>query len=104
MTDVRPFRALRYDPERVDLSRVIVPPYDVISPEERVSFWESDPHCAIRLILTKDAQAEQDANYDDVARLIAEWREAGVLTQDDAPAIYGLRQRFTGFLWKRFRR
>ncbi|MBW2313197.1 MAG: DUF1015 domain-containing protein [Deltaproteobacteria bacterium] len=95
MTDVRPFRALRYDPERVDLSRVIVPPYDVISPEERVSFWERDPHCAIRLILTKDAEAERDADYDDVARLIAEWREAGVLAQDDEPAIYGLRQRFT---------
>ena len=31
MTDVRPFRALRYDPARVDLSRVIVPPYDVVA-------------------------------------------------------------------------
>jgi uncharacterized protein (DUF1015 family) len=95
MTDVRPFRALRYDPERVDLSRVIVPPYDVITPEERVAYWERDPHCAIRLILTRDAAAEGDADYADVARLLAEWREAGVLVQDDAPALYGLRQRFT---------
>jgi len=95
MTDVRPFRALRYDPEKVDLSRVIVPPYDVISPEERVAYWEGDPHCAIRLILTRDAAAEKDADYADVARLLAEWREAGVLVRDDAPAIYGLRQRFT---------
>jgi uncharacterized protein (DUF1015 family) len=29
---VRPFRALHYDPSRVDLARVIVPPYDVIAP------------------------------------------------------------------------
>jgi len=95
MTDVRPFRALRYDPERVDLARVIVPPYDVISPEEREAYWEGDPHCAIRLILTRDAQAERDADYRDVARLLAEWRAAGVLVQDETPAIYGLRQRFT---------
>jgi len=95
MTDVQPFRALRYDPERVDLSRVIVPPYDVITPEERVAYWERDPHSAIRLILTRDAAAERDADYGDVARLLAEWREAGVLVQDAKPAIYGLRQRFT---------
>jgi len=95
MTDVRPFRALRYDPERVDLSNVIVPPYDVIAPDEREAYWERDPHCAIRLILTRDAGAEKDADYRDVARLLAEWRAAGVLVQDDAPSIYGLRQRFT---------
>jgi uncharacterized protein (DUF1015 family) len=94
MTDVRPFRALRYDPERVELSDVIVPPYDVISPEEREAYWERDPHCAVRLILTRDARAERDADYRDVARLLAEWRADGVLVQDDAPAIYGLRQRF----------
>src|SRR4030095_964806 len=28
MTDVAPFRALRYDPARVDLARALVPPYD----------------------------------------------------------------------------
>ncbi len=48
MTDVRPFRGLRYDPPQVDLSRVIVPPYDVITPEERVGFHARDPHSAIR--------------------------------------------------------
>ena len=59
MTDVRPFRALRYDPERVDLSDVIVPPYDVIAPEEREAYWERDPHSAIRLILTRDVRTER---------------------------------------------
>jgi uncharacterized protein (DUF1015 family) len=62
MTDVRPFRGLRYDPERVDLSRVVVPPYDVITPEERLAFWDRDPHCAIRLILTREPAAEAAAS------------------------------------------
>ena len=34
MTVVRPFRALRYDADRLDLSRVIVPPYDVIEADD----------------------------------------------------------------------
>ena len=35
MTTIRPFRALRYDPARVDLSRVLAPPYDVVAAEDR---------------------------------------------------------------------
>ena len=35
MSVVRPFRALHYDPARVDLSRVIVPPYDVVADADR---------------------------------------------------------------------
>jgi len=38
MTEVRSFRALRYDTRRVELSRVIVPPYDVIAPDEREGY------------------------------------------------------------------
>ena len=77
MTDVRPFRALRYDPDRIDLSRVVVPPYDVISPAERRAYWEGDPHCAIRLILTRDAEREADADYHDVAETLARWQDEG---------------------------
>lgn len=95
MTDVRPFRALRYDPERIDLSRVVVPPYDVISPDERRAYWDGDPHCAIRLILTRDAETEAAADYADVAATLAAWQREGALRRDPEPAIYGLRQRFT---------
>ncbi|HSJ98428.1 MAG TPA: DUF1015 domain-containing protein [Myxococcota bacterium] len=96
MTDVRPFRALRYDPARVDLDRVIAPPYDVVNAEERAFYWERDPHGAIRLELTRDPDAEAAADYRDVAGAIAAWRRAGVLRLDEAPALYALRQRFAG--------
>ena len=43
MTVVRPFRAVRYDTDRVDLTKVIVPPYDVIASDERASFFDRDP-------------------------------------------------------------
>lgn len=94
MTDVVPFRALRYDPARVDLARVLVPPYDVIAPAERERYWTRDPHCAIRLDLTRSADEEGAADYLDVAERLRAWQAEGVLVRDAAPALYVLQQRF----------
>jgi uncharacterized protein (DUF1015 family) len=96
MTDVRPFRALRYDPTRVDLDRVIAPPYDVISPEERAFYWDRDPHGSVRLELLRDPDAEAAADYHEAAESLAGWRREGVLRLDPEPALYALRQRFAG--------
>jgi uncharacterized protein (DUF1015 family) len=94
MTVVRPFRAVHYDNERVDLSRVIVPPYDVIAPDERAAFFDRDPHNAIRFELTRDVKDEANADYSDVANIFASWLESGVLVRDDAPAYYVMKQTF----------
>ena len=94
MTLVRPFRALRYDPERIDLARVIVPPYDVIAPDDRAAFYERDPHNAIRLELTKDVEQEATTDYAQIRDTLDAWRRAGVLTQDPQPALSALRQCF----------
>jgi uncharacterized protein (DUF1015 family) len=94
VTDVEPFAALRYDPARVDLARVLAPPFDVITPEERVRLYERDPHCAVRLELTRDVAEEAHTDYREVARLLAAWRREGVLVRDGSPAFYALRQRF----------
>lgn len=93
MTDVRPFRALRYDTSKVDLSRVIVPPYDVIGPAEREAFLARDPHSAIRIELPREVGSA--SGYDDVAQTLLAWRREGVLRHDPDPAFYALRQAFT---------
>jgi len=95
MTDVRAFRALRYDPARVALDRVVVPPYDVIAPDERAVYWDRDPHNAIRLELTRDAADEASTDYREVAQTLAAWQQDGALRRDARPAVYALRQRFT---------
>jgi uncharacterized protein (DUF1015 family) len=92
--DVRPFRALRYDTRRVDLARVLVPPYDVIAAGDRARLWERDPHSAIRLELTRDVADEAATDYSQVRRDLAAWNAAGVLRRDAEPAFYALRQRF----------
>ena len=95
MSDFRPFGALRYDPAKVDLDRVLVPPYDVISAADRARLWERDPHCAIRLELTKDVSAEAATDYADVREALTQWQRDGVLKRDPRPGFYGLRTRFT---------
>ena len=94
MTVVRPFRALRYDTSRVELSRVIVPPYDVIAADERESFFDRDPHNAIRFELTRDAADEASADYRFIRETLDAWRESGVLIEDDEPGYYVMGQRY----------
>jgi len=94
MTQVRPFRALRYDPARVDLSRVVVPPYDVVAAEDRDAFFERDPHNAIRLELTRDVADEATTDYSEVRDTLEAWTREQVLVRDAEPALYPLRQSF----------
>jgi uncharacterized protein (DUF1015 family) len=95
VTSVRPFRALRYDTSRVDLGRVIVPPYDVISADDRTVFYDRDPHSAIRLELTQKVEDESATDYASIREYLDDWRAEGVLVRDEHPAFYGLRQRFS---------
>jgi uncharacterized protein (DUF1015 family) len=94
VTRIRPFRALRYDPARVDFSRVIAPPYDVIAAEERGQLYDRDPHNAIRLELTREVEAEADTDYAEIRETLVRWRASGVLLREPEPALYALRQGF----------
>ena len=87
--DFRPFRAWRYDSLKVETSRVIAPPYDVISPSEREALYASSPHNVIRLILGKEPDFHERA-----ARLWQEWTREGILVQDKLPALYLYEQNF----------
>jgi len=94
MTAARPLRALRYDTNRVDLSRVIVPPYDVIADDERGAFFDRDSHNAIRFELTRDAADEAAADYGWIRETLDAWRASGVLVRDEEPAYYVMGQRY----------
>jgi uncharacterized protein (DUF1015 family) len=95
VTDVRPFRALRYDPGKVALADVLAPVYDVVAPEDRPLYWDRHPYNALRLELTRSVEEEAATDYRDVAERIAAWRSEGVLVRDAKPALYVLRQSFT---------
>lgn len=91
MAVVAPFRALRYDTARVqDLSRVVTPPYDVISPREQDDFYRAHPQNIIRIELNRagDRETPQDNCYTRAAGHLRDWMEMGVMVRDQAPAFY----------------
>jgi uncharacterized protein (DUF1015 family) len=93
---VRPFRALRYDPDAVgDLAKVISPPYDVVSPAQRSELVAHDPRNVIRIELPVDEPGEEpDAKYRHAARMLAAWRSDGTLRKDPRPALYVYEQTY----------
>jgi uncharacterized protein (DUF1015 family) len=92
MTTVRPFRALRYDPERVNLRDVLAPPYDVVAADDRGRLYDRDPHNAIRLELTRNVADEATTDYGEIRQTLDAWSAEGILRRDDTPAFYALRQ------------
>ena len=87
LPDLRPFRALRYEPSRVgDLAKVVAPPYDVIDPEMRARLVAADPANVVRLDLpVEEAGDGPDDRYRRAARTLAAWRSDGTLRKDPQP-------------------
>jgi uncharacterized protein (DUF1015 family) len=90
MAHIAPFRGVFYNQKKIrDLAKVVAPPYDVISPEEQERLYKRSPYNFIRL----DLNQEPDS-YQAVAQMLTEWQTQGILTRDEAPAIYYLTHRF----------
>lgn len=90
MARIVSFRGLLYNQSKIpDPSKVIAPPYDVITPEEQERLYGRSPHNIVRLILNRDLDC-----YESAARLFERWQAERILVRDESPAIYFLRHRF----------
>jgi len=89
MAEVKPFRAERYDESTAGpLERLVAPPYDVISPEQRDEYLARSPYNVVHLTLPDDeAQAGRD---------LTAWREQGVLATETKPFYWLLSQDYVG--------
>ena len=96
MPHIRPFRALRYEPDAVgDLALVTSPPYDVIGPDEQRALLARHPRNVVRLDLPADElDDEPDDKYRRAARTFAAWRSDGTFHKDPRPAIYVYEQTY----------
>src|SRR3954469_8812162 len=94
MADVQPLRALHFDPAVAgDFGDLVAPPYDVIDAEHRARLAGKAPYNVVNIDLPETADGDI---YEHAARLLAEWREKGAVVLDDAPALWALRQDYTG--------
>lgn len=97
MAEIRPFRAIRYNPARIaDMLKVVTPPYDVIDDELQDTLYRRSPYNFVRLDLTRVDQGESDplAKYRVAAETLEQWLQEGILVRDDKPALYVYHQTF----------
>jgi uncharacterized protein (DUF1015 family) len=90
MADVRPFRALRYDPSH-DMAAIVCPPFDTIPPQLQDELYERSPLNAVRIELAKE---NGGSRYENAARQLKEWLDDGTIRRDSLPAYYLYEQTF----------
>ncbi len=97
MARIYPFRALRYDPSRVNMEDVVTQPYDKITPAMQQHYYDASPYNLIRVILGKhEPDDTEDSNvYTRAAESLKGWRKDRVLAEEKEPAIYGYSQTYT---------
>ncbi len=93
MADVLALQTLRYDLDRTGgLQDVVAPPYDVIDAEQRAALESRSPYNVVRVDLPEGGEDR----YDRAAAQLAAWEQEGVIVRDDQPALWTLRQDYTG--------
>ncbi len=91
MAEIRPFRGLHYNLSLLsDLSRVICPPYDIISPQLQQELYGRDEHNFVRLEFGRELPQDSagDDRYSRAGETLAKWLAEGMIETDETPAIY----------------
>lgn len=96
MAKIFPFRAWRYNPEKVgNLADVVTQPYDKITPEMQDRYYQH-PFNLVRIIRGRAFPDDDERSnvYTRAARTLEQWIEGRVLIQDDRPSFYIYHQRY----------
>ncbi|MEJ5260225.1 MAG: DUF1015 domain-containing protein [Anaerohalosphaeraceae bacterium] len=104
--DIKPFRALRFNPEVVgDPGTCIAPPYDVIDEQAQRELYHANPYNIVRA--TKGLKYPEDDErcnvYTRAADYLREAIQQKALVYDEQEALYGYVQDFT-IAGKRYQR
>ncbi len=106
MARIYPFRALRYDTNKVRMEDVVTQPYDKITPEMQQAYYDRSKYNLIRVILGKKEPGDTDAFtplpegetahnvYTRAAESLTSWRKKGILHEEAQPALYGYSQTY----------
>jgi uncharacterized protein (DUF1015 family) len=97
MAHIEPFRAFRYDSNKVELAEVATQPYDKINPAMQDRYYAASPYNLVRIILGKRHTDDGTENnpYTRAAKSFRDWRQEEILRQDPEPSIYRYAQRFS---------
>ncbi|MBU6429144.1 MAG: DUF1015 family protein [Cyanobacteria bacterium REEB65] len=91
MAQIKPFKAVTFDPRRAGaLGDVLCPPYDVISPEFQAKLHDRSPYNVVRLELgaVRPEDRPGDDRYTRARAVFEDWQASGILRHDPEPALY----------------
>jgi len=109
MAEIIPFRGFLYDISRVSIEDVLAPPYDIITPEERESFYTKSPHNIVRIDFGKEETGDNETKnkYTRAKECLDVWIRDGILIRSEKPSFYAyeviytiqnVQKRLRGFL------
>ena len=95
MPAIAPLQAIRYPQQ--NQTQLVAPPYDVLSGEDKSKLLARNGHniVAIDLPHIPPKNAGPDAAYEAAGHTLRMWLEAGILKQDEKPAIYAYQQTYS---------
>jgi uncharacterized protein (DUF1015 family) len=98
MATIRPFRGVRYSPDKIgDLSAVISQPYDRVRHGLQEKYYDLSPYNIVRIIKGKEQDGDDEGSnvYTRGRDYFQSWLREAVLVREQAPALYVLHQTFT---------
>src|ERR1700675_4947682 len=90
--EIKPFRGYRYGRTR-DVSAVVAPPYDQITPETQDRLYAMSPHNIVRVTLARDEPGLD--RYRGAREVLDGWLAEGVWAREEMRAIYPYHQTYT---------
>jgi len=106
VAEIRPFRGVHYNQLLIkDLSTVICPPYDIITPQLQQELHHRSQYNFVRLEHSRELPQDTvtDNKYTRSAAILEQWLKQGILKIDEVPAIYLHNHSFT-YQGKEYRR
>jgi uncharacterized protein (DUF1015 family) len=96
MAEIQPFRAFRYNTDRVALKDVLTQPYDKISPAMQERYYAASPANLIGIEKGKVFEGDTPQNnvYTRAAATLEEWIASKILVQDATPSVYVYSQEY----------
>ncbi|NQU94951.1 MAG: DUF1015 domain-containing protein [Candidatus Omnitrophica bacterium] len=90
MGKIKPFRGILYNRKKVNIAKVVTPPYDVISATMQDSFYRRDQFNIIRLALGKEDKKDtpKSNRYTRAGKTLDNWMRNNIFVKDENPSIY----------------
>ncbi len=96
MAILKPFRAIRYNQNKINIKEIITEPYDRITPKMQEDYYGRSPYNVVRIILGKDIEeGHPELNKYKRARFyIEEWLKENILILEEKESLYFYKQQF----------